>query len=292
MTKHLTIDPLVESDDKFILELVNTEGWLKYIGDRNVHSKDDALGYIKKIIGRPGIRYWVVRLNHTGIPIGIISYLKRDYLENPDIGFAFLPTFSKNGYAYEATKEVLHLLIHSTEHSHILGVTIPDNIPSITLLKKLGFQFQKEIQVENERLHVYNISTDKLYISEITGSFFDVFSNKENSTPNLDLLNEICLPEVSLINQSDVKPHIYDLASFIEPRKKILTDGTLMNFEEKETLEKTKIINNIAHRHSKYEKRGVLNGKSFRQTGSKLFQFVKINSSWKIRSVIWQDDMN
>jgi RimJ/RimL family protein N-acetyltransferase len=290
-TERLTIKPLTENDSNFVLELVNTKGWLKYIGNRNVNSKEDALGYIKKIIDNPDISYWVVRLKHNDVSIGIVSLVKRDYLLYPDIGFAFLPSFSRNGYAYEATKAVLNCLIHTGEYSQILGTTIPENIPSITLLKKLGFQFQKQVQVENEILHVYDVSTDKLQISQITASFFSAFSNINNSQPNLDLLNEICIPEASIVNLSSLEPYMYDLTSFIEPRKKILTDGSLKDFEEKEIFEKTKIISNMAHRNSKYEKSGTRDGKRFKQKGSKLFQFIKIDYSWKIKSVIWRDEV-
>jgi len=275
-------------DAKFISELVNTEGWLKFIGDRKIHSPEDAQSYIQKIIASSDISYWVVRLRQDDIPAGIISLIKRDHLEHPDIGFAFLASFTNNGYAYEAAKIVLTHFIDNTKHPFVFGVTVVENTASIGLLKKLGFQFQKEIEVKKEKSLVYVLSIDKFYISEITKHFFDSFTNKENSTPKLDTLKSICLPEVRIVNNgSEV---IYNLNSFLEPRKKILTDGTLVEFEEKEVYEKTNIIQNIAHRHSKYEKSGILNGKKFKQTGHKLFQFIKTNQDWKIKSVIWEDD--
>ena len=171
----------------------------------------------------------------------------------------------------------------------MLGVTVVENTASISLLKKLGFQFQREIEVEKEKLLVYVVSKDKFYISEIIKSFFDSFTNKESSTPKLDTLKSICIPEVRIININGSEV-IYNLDSFLEPRKKMLTDGTLIEFEEKEVYEKTNIIQNIAYRHSKYEKSGILNGKKFKQTGHKLFQFIKTPEDWKIKSVIWEDD--
>jgi len=288
-SERLSITALSIADAKFICELVNTEGWLKFIGDREIHSPEDAESYIQKIIDSSDISYWVVRLRQEDTPTGIISLIKRDHLEHHDIGFAFLPSFTNNGYAYEAAKIVLNHFIDNTEHLFVFGVTVIENIASIGLLKKLGFQFQKEIEVKKEKALVYVLSKDKFYISEITRHFFDSFTNKESSTPKLDTLKSICIPEVRIvnINGSDV---IYNLNSFVEPRKKILTDGTLVEFEEKEVYEKTNIIQNIAHRHSKYVKSGILNGKKFKQTGHKLFQFIKTNKDWKIKSVIWEDD--
>lgn len=151
------IGQLTIADDSFILELLNTEGWLKFIGDRNITSKDAAIAYIQKIIDSPHIAYFVVRLKESGDAIGIISFIQRDYLEHPDIGFAFLPSVSGNGYAYEATHAVLHKLIAERSLSSILATTLPGNISSIKLLKKMRFSFEKEMEIENEKLHVYRL---------------------------------------------------------------------------------------------------------------------------------------
>ena len=92
--------------------------------------------------------------NHT--PLSIISFLKRSYLEHFDIGFALLPEFNGCGYAYEAAVKVLSIANQKAEYSPILATTIPDNTASIKLLNKLGLYFEKEIEVENMRLHVYS----------------------------------------------------------------------------------------------------------------------------------------
>jgi RimJ/RimL family protein N-acetyltransferase len=288
-SERLSITALSTTDVKFISELVNTEGWLKFIGDRKIHSLVDARSFIQNIIDSPGISYWVVRLRQDDTAAGIISLIKRDHLEHPDIGFAFVPSFTNHGYAYEAAKIVLTHFIGNTEHPFVFGVAVAENTASIGLLKKLGFQFQKEIEVKKEKSLVYVLSKDRFYITEITRQFFDSFTNKESSTPKLDTLKSICTPEVRIVNINGSEV-IYNLNSFLEPRKKILTDGTLVEFEEKEVYEKTNIIQNIAHRHSKYEKSGILNGRKFKQTGHKLFQFIKTNQDWKIKSVIWEDD--
>jgi len=292
VSKRLSIKPLNTEDAEFILELFNTAGWIQYIGDRDIHSREDSLSYIQKIMDNPAINYWVVRLNKSDTPMGIISLIKRDHLDNPDIGFAFLPSFTNNGYAYEAGKTVLTYLIGNADHSAILGITIAENIPSIRLLKKLGLTFQKEIEGEKEKLQVYSLSKDKFHISEITKSFFSSFTNKENSTPALELLSSISIPEILIVNRKESQPIRYTLDSFLEPRRKILTDGTLTEFEEKEIYNETKIANNKAARYSEYEKSGILNGKKFTQRGHKLFHFIKVDQTWKISTVIWEDNEN
>lgn len=291
-SKRLSIKPMNTEDAMFIFELLNTDGWIQYIGDRNIHCLEDSLSYVQKIIDNPTINYWVVRLKKSDTPIGIISFIKRVYLDNPDIGFAFLPSFTGNGYAYESVKLVLEHVINSTGHAAILGITIAENIASIKLLKKLGLIFQKEIEVEKEKLQVYVLSKDKFLISEITRSFFSSFTNKKKSTPTLDLLRNISIPEILIVNRKESHPIRYTLDSFIEPRRKILTDGTLIEFEEREIYNETKIANNKATRFSEYEKSGILNGKKFTQRGHKLFQFIKVDQIWKICTVIWEDNEN
>jgi len=156
-TERLLIQPLSAGDNYFILELLNTEGWIKFIGDRNIHSAADADAYIQKILNNENLFYWTVKLKQNGKTIGIITFIKRDYLAHHDIGFAFLPQFSQKGYAYEATTAVLTKL--QTEHklSHILAVTLPQNKDSVSLLVKMGFAFEKEIEIGKENLLVYGI---------------------------------------------------------------------------------------------------------------------------------------
>jgi RimJ/RimL family protein N-acetyltransferase len=291
-TDRLLIEPLTVNDNNFIRELVNTDGWIKFIGDRNVTSQVEATAYIQKIIDNPNANYWVVKLKVNQTKIGIITFIKRDYLEHHDIGFAFLPNFANNGYAYESANTVLKNVIHKYNLSHIFATTVPENISSIKLLKKLGLFFDKEIEVDKEKLYVYGVSTDKLSINEITKSFFGVFTNTNDKQPNWNLLSSICIPEIILISKTETMHTVYNLVSFIEPRQKILTDGTLTEFEENETQEQTKIIGNIAQRYSTYQKRGILDGKLFKQKGHKFLQLVKTNEEWKISSVIWEDDNN
>ena len=94
-TERLSLDLLAPADAEFMQELLNTKGWLQFIGDRNIHSKEDAIKYINKINTTPNFYYWTVRLTDTHEPIGIISFIKRDYLEHFDIGFAFLPQYRR-----------------------------------------------------------------------------------------------------------------------------------------------------------------------------------------------------
>ena len=157
-TDRLSIAPLTVADSTFIRELVNTKGWLDFIGNRHVYSPDDARLFCQQIIESADRHYFVVAQKETNIPVGIISLVKRDYLDFQDIGFAFLPAYMGLGYAYEAAKAVLAHLRQQPNPEPILATTVPKNGQSIKLLEKLGFVFDKEIQIENEQLFVFKIN--------------------------------------------------------------------------------------------------------------------------------------
>jgi len=160
-TARLFLRTMNADDAAFIFELVNTPGWIKFIGDRNIKNSLDAGNYIQKIISNPAISYRVVTLQEDETDIGVVTFIKRDYLDHHDIGFAFLPAYNKQGYAFEATNEVLNDLLKTTEHTTILATTIPENSSSIQLLKKLGFSFSKEIIHEGLVLQLFAINKNK-----------------------------------------------------------------------------------------------------------------------------------
>ena len=138
-----------------------------------------------------------------------------------------------------------------------------------------------------------NIDThaaDKIEINNLTKQFFNLFDNTENKIPDWTIAQKICIPEILIIKKTGLSEVVYNLANFIEPRKAILSNGTLTNFHEQELEEETQIIGHIAHRRSRYQKSGSLSGKPFIETGTKLFQFIKTNNGWRINSLVWEDD--
>ena len=156
-TERLKLGPLVYKNATFILKLLNTDGWLKFIGERNVKNLTDSRAYIRKIKNLPNVKYWVVYIKDQGTPIGIITFIKRDYLDQPDIGFAFLPAFTKSGYASEAAEAVLESLHTNEGIDSILATTLSDNSPSVALLRKLGFHFENQLAFDGTKLLLYKL---------------------------------------------------------------------------------------------------------------------------------------
>ena len=133
-------------------------------------------------------------------------------------------------------------------------------------------------------------SADKIAINNLTKQFFNLFDNTGNKIPDWTIAQKICIPEIIIIKKTGLTEIIYNLTNFIEPRKTILSNGTLTNFQEQELHEETQIKGHIAQRRSRYQKSGNLSGKLFTETGTKFFQFIKTKNGWRINSLVWEDD--
>lgn len=130
---------------------------------------------------------------------------------------------------------------------------------------------------------------DKSEIARITDLFYDAFTNKDGRTPDVDRLYELLLPGAIVVKNLSASPELYDVRAFVEPRRAILTDGTLRDFVERETSEHTEVVGNIAQRLSHYRKSWIQGGETHQGIGVKSLQFVKTPHGWKIASVVWDD---
>ncbi len=144
-------------DAEFIIALVNSEGWLKFIGNRNISNTIDAEKYIQKILDDPKFFYSVFELKESQKAIGIVTFLEREDEIFPDIGFALLPEFEKNGYTIEASKAYLEEINVSDKYGNIMAITLPDNQKSIRVLKKLNLKYQGDYEKGNETLSYYSL---------------------------------------------------------------------------------------------------------------------------------------
>jgi RimJ/RimL family protein N-acetyltransferase len=154
-TERLRLAPMRISDASFIRQLLNTEGWIRFIGDRHIDSEAAAVAYIQRILGNPDLTYHVMRLRSEGTPIGITTLVKRPHLEQPDIGFALLPQYEGQGYSSEGMGAVLASLVGSGTLKKVQAITLPDNVRSIRLLERLGLSYQKDLMEGDVRLLVY-----------------------------------------------------------------------------------------------------------------------------------------
>jgi [ribosomal protein S5]-alanine N-acetyltransferase len=161
-TKRLILREAEISDSKFFFDLLNTEKWLKYIGDRGIKTLDDAEKYINdkliKSYRTNGFGLYVYELKKSNIPIGICGFIKRDYLDSVDIGFALLPEYERKGYTFEISHSIMKHGRETLGLNKVVAITTKDNLASQELLKKLGFNFKSYINEPetNEKLSLYS----------------------------------------------------------------------------------------------------------------------------------------
>ena len=141
-TSRLCLTELDNNDVQFVFDLFTDPDCLRFIGDRGIKNLDDANQYLQdRLINSykvHGFGLYKVTLNNSSEPIGICGLVKRDEINPPDIGFAFLPQFRAGGYCTEAAQTILDWAQANNISSEVLAYTNPDNVASIRVLEKIG----------------------------------------------------------------------------------------------------------------------------------------------------------
>ena len=297
-THRLVLRKFDLNDAEFILQLVNSPNWLKFIGDKKIKTIKGAETYLKngplKSYIDNGYGLWLIQLKGTNTPIGMCGLVNRDTLDDVDIGFAMLPNYYKMGYGFEIATATLSYVKNTLNIANVLAITNAQNLASIRLLNKIGLVFKKTIKLsKTDEVLLFspsNTPKDQIEIDQLTTCFYSLFTNTSGQTPNVHQIKKMVIPDGVIINNTNEQPEIYTLDSFITPREKILTDGTLTEFSEREISHQTEIFESIAHRLSVYEKSGYLNGILFSAKGVKSIQFIKVSGVWKISAIAWNDE--
>jgi RimJ/RimL family protein N-acetyltransferase len=152
-TERLGLRQLELHDAEFILELLNEPSFLRFIGDKGVRNLDDAREYILKgprdSYGRHGFGLYATCLL-DGTPVGICGLVKRDALEDVDVGFAFLSRYCLQGFAVESASAVLAHARRVLGLQRIVAITSPANVGSIAVLERIGLKFERMIRLQED----------------------------------------------------------------------------------------------------------------------------------------------
>lgn len=153
-TPRLILRPCEENDYRFIYQLLNSEKWLQFIGDRGVYSEKEARKYIREKmypqLKKEGYGNYIVLRKTDNAKMGTCGLFDRDGLEGIDIGFAFLPEFEGQGYAFEAAERLKKAGIEDFKIKNITAITAKYNLRSQRLLEKLGMRFSKHVTLPND----------------------------------------------------------------------------------------------------------------------------------------------
>lgn len=163
-TERLILRQLNVTDAGFTLRLLNSPGWLEFIGDRGIRDIQSAETYLNDkvltLYEKYGYGPYGVRTKSDETLTGFCGLFKRDFLEDPDIGFAFLPEYSGRGYATESAVAVMENARTELGLKRIAAITLERNVRSVNVLKKLGMQFERNIiyPESKEELMLYSIN--------------------------------------------------------------------------------------------------------------------------------------
>jgi [ribosomal protein S5]-alanine N-acetyltransferase len=153
-TPRLSLRRLTLADAPFMLELLNDPAFIRNIGDKKVRSIKEAEGYLRDgplaSYAQFGFGLMLVRMKDGLAPAGICGLIKRDALEDVDVGFAYLPAYRGQGYALEATRAVLAYGKRQFGLSRIVAIVSPDNAGSIRVLEKAGLRFERMIRLAED----------------------------------------------------------------------------------------------------------------------------------------------
>jgi hypothetical protein len=153
-------------DAGFVLRLLNEPSFIRNIGDKGVRTLTDACQYILSgpvaSYDKFGFGLWLVETRDEGVAVGMCGLIKREVLEDVDIGYAFLPEFWSRGYALESASAVLSYARAPLGLKRLVAVTNVDNQSSIRLLEKIGFAYERMVRLTEDAPEI------KLFACDIT----------------------------------------------------------------------------------------------------------------------------
>jgi RimJ/RimL family protein N-acetyltransferase len=157
-SERLLLRELTHDDAGFVIELLNDPDFVRFIGDRGVRTEADARAYLDKgpiaSYARHGFGLYAVVTRDAAQVTGICGLLRRDWLDEPDVGFAYLPRFRGRGYAGEAARAVLDDAAGRLGLARITAIVSPGNERSIRVLAKLGFRYERDARPPGENADV------------------------------------------------------------------------------------------------------------------------------------------
>ena len=163
-TERLILRQLTTDDAEFIFELLNDPSWIQNIGDRNIRNLDDACAYIVNgpvaSYAKNGFGLWLVELKETNESIGMCGLIRRDTLEDIDIGYALLPRFWSQGYAIEAARAAKDYAKDVVGLKRLVAIVDPANEGSIRVLEKLGLRYEKMVRLSADDIDLKLFAID------------------------------------------------------------------------------------------------------------------------------------
>jgi RimJ/RimL family protein N-acetyltransferase len=153
-TESLILRHLTDGDGEFMLKLLNEPSFIANIADRGVRTVEQAQQYVANGPGASyvnnGFGLYAVELKNTSEIIGVCGLIKREGLDDPDIGYAYLPAYWSKGYAYEAASAVIDYEKKTLGLKRVVAIVSPHNKASIRVLEKAGLRYEGMITLPRD----------------------------------------------------------------------------------------------------------------------------------------------
>ena len=167
-TKRLFLKSITLDDADLIFQLLNSQKWIKYIGDRNIESIEDAKRYIQTKmlpqLAKLGFSVYTLIIKQDNKKIGTCGLYDRAGIEGLDIGFALLPEYEKKGYAFESSKKLMNIAFNEFGLKEISAITTEENVSTNKLLQRLGFQLKGITKLpKDDELLLYKIKMNSTF---------------------------------------------------------------------------------------------------------------------------------
>lgn len=301
-TSRLRLRWFTAADADPIVALLNDPDWLRYIGDRQVRTRADALAFVAdRLVAscwHQGFGMWAIERRDTGAVAGMCGLVRRDLLPDLDLGYALLPAHRGHGFVREAALACRDYAAAVLGERRLLAITDPDNARSIAVLTAIGMRRHGEVTMPDrtepsalfEWLAPGASGDDRAAIDALVARFFAAFTIDGDRVPTVASLPHLFASKATVSIAGAGGVAVQDVRAFVEPRAELLFSGRLRAFAEREIEHRTEVSGAIAHRLLRYEKRGVLDGTPFVGGGTKSLQLVKTTRGWRIAALAWQDD--
>ena len=174
LSSDVIIRRLSLSDTLFVMQLYNQPSFIRYIADKHINDISAAEQYITTgpmaCFAENGFALDVVSISdpeqptvtHSTLPIGVCGLLQRPELSHPDLGFALLDEYAGQGYAFAACQAVIDHALNELKLENILAIVLPTNTRSVKLLERLGFVYQRDIELYEQTNRLYQYSPNPI----------------------------------------------------------------------------------------------------------------------------------
>ena len=141
---------ITENDSDLVLSVLNSAGFIKYVGDRQVKTLEAASDYIRDRMlpqyRKYGYGNYCITRKSDQAKMGMVGFFIRSGNDHGDVGFSILPQYEGYGYVYEAATGLIDILSKVFNITTFHAIVMPENDRSVNLIKRLGMSYLREFK--------------------------------------------------------------------------------------------------------------------------------------------------